>query len=106
MPDLDLETADGPSRVYALLHDARPMLLNLGESGGFDVAPWADRVRMVDARHDGAWVLPVLGEVAATPAVLIRPDGHVAWTGDLTDPELPRALERWFGAGAQAFTTN
>jgi 3-(3-hydroxy-phenyl)propionate hydroxylase len=106
MPDLDLETADGPSRVYALLHDARPVLLNLGESGGFDIAPWADRVRLVDARHDGAWVLPVLGEVAATPAVLIRPDGHVAWTGDLTDPELPRALERWFGAGAQAFTTN
>jgi 3-(3-hydroxy-phenyl)propionate hydroxylase len=75
-----------------LLHDARPVLLNLGEPCGFDIAPWADRVRMVDARHDGLWELPVLGEVAAAQAVLIRPDGHVAWTGDLTDPEPPRAL--------------
>jgi len=97
MPDLDLDTADGPTRVFTLLHDARPVLLNLGEPGGFDIAPWANRVRLVDARHDGAWELPVLGEVAAPPAVLIRPDGHVAWAGDLTDPELPRALARWFG---------
>ena len=92
MPDLDLHTADGPTRVFALLHDARPVLLNLGAPGGFDIAPWADRVRLVDATHDGVWELPVLGEVAAPPAVLIRPDGHVAWAGDLTDPELPRAL--------------
>jgi 2-polyprenyl-6-methoxyphenol hydroxylase-like FAD-dependent oxidoreductase len=98
MPDLDLDTADGPTRVYTLLHDARPVLLNLGEPGRFDISPWADRVRLVDAEHAGVWELPVLGEVAAPPAVLIRPDGHVAWTGDLTDPELPRALETWFGA--------
>src|SRR2546421_4231156 len=97
MPDLDLDTADGPTLVFTLLHDARPVLLNLGEPGGFDIAPWANRVRLVDARHDGVWELPVLGEVAAPPAVLIRPDGHVAWAGDLTDPELPRALARWFG---------
>ena len=84
MPDLDLQTADGPTRVFTLLHDARPVLLNLGEPGGFDISPWADRVRLVDARHDGVWELPVLGEVAAPPAVLIRPDGHVAWAGDLT----------------------
>ncbi len=89
MPDLDLHTADGPLRVFTLLHDARPVLLNLGEPGGFDISPWADRVRLVDAKHDGVWELPVLGEVAAPPAVLIRPDGHVAWAGDLTDPELP-----------------
>ena len=98
MPDLDLHTADGPTRVFTLLHDARPVLLNLGEPGGFDISPWADRVRLVDATHDGVWELPVLGEVAAPPAVLIRPDGHVAWAGDLTDPELPRALATWFGA--------
>ena len=98
MPDLDLHTADGPTRVFTLLHDARPVLLNLGEPGGFDISPWADRVRLVDAKHDGVWELPVLGEVAAPPAVLIRPDGHVAWAGDLTDPELPRALATWFGA--------
>ena len=99
MPDLDVHTADGPTRVFTLLHDARPVLLDLGEPGGFDISPWANRVRLVDARHDGVWELPVLGEVAAPAAVLIRPDGHVAWAGDLTDPELPR-LATWFGAGA------
>jgi 2-polyprenyl-6-methoxyphenol hydroxylase-like FAD-dependent oxidoreductase len=102
MPDLDLHTADGPTRVFTLLHDARPVLLNLGEPDGFDISPWADRVRLVDARHDGVWELPVLGEIAAPPAVVIRPDGHVAWAGDLTDPELPRALATWFGAATPA----
>lgn len=98
MPDLDLDTADGPTRVFTLLHDARPVLLNLGEPGGFDISPWADRVRSVDASHHGAWELPVLGEVAAPQAVLIRPDGHVAWVGELTDPQLLQALTTWFGA--------
>ena len=98
MPDLDVHTVDGPTRVFTLLHDARPVLLNLGEPGGFDISPWADRVRLVDARHDGTCELPVLGEIAAPPAVLIRPDGHVAWVGELTDSELPRALATWFGA--------
>jgi len=97
MPDLDLATADGPLRAFALLHDARPVLLNLGEPGGFDITPWADRVQMIDARYFGAWELPVLGAVTAPPAVLIRPDGHVAWVGDLTDPGLPDALTTWFG---------
>ena len=41
MPDLDLNTADGPLRVFELLHDAKPVLLNLGEPDGFDIAPWA-----------------------------------------------------------------
>ncbi len=102
MPDLDLHTADGPTRVFALLHDARPVLLNLGEPGGFDISPWANRVRLVDARHDGVWELPVLGEIAAPAAVLIRPDGHVAWAGHLTNPELPQALATWFGAATPA----
>ena len=102
MPDLDLHTADGPTRVFALLHDTRPVLLSLGEPGGFDISPWTDRVRQVDATHDGVWELPVIGEVAAPPAVLIRPDGHVAWVGDLTDPELPRALVTWFGPAIAA----
>jgi 3-(3-hydroxy-phenyl)propionate hydroxylase len=97
MPDLDLQTASGPTRVFALLHDARPVLLNLGSPGSFDISPWADRVRCVDAEHDGKWELPVIGEIPAPPAVVIRPDGHVAWAGDLTDPELPRALSMWFG---------
>ena len=102
MPDLDVHAADGPTRVFTLLHDARPVLLNLRERGGFDISPWADRVRLVDAKHVGVWELPVLGEIAAPPAVLIRPDGHVAWVGELTHPELPRALATWFGAAPPA----
>jgi 2-polyprenyl-6-methoxyphenol hydroxylase-like FAD-dependent oxidoreductase len=102
MPDLDLHTADGPTRVFTLLHDARPVLLSLGAPCGFDISPWANRVRLVDAKHDGVWELPVLGEIAAPPALLIRPDGHVAWAGDLTDPELPQALATWFGAATPA----
>jgi hypothetical protein len=99
MPDLDLETPDGHTRVFALLHDARTVLLDLGATGTVDFTPWADRVRWVDATYAGAWELPVVGEVAAPGAVLIRPDGHVAWTGDLSDPALPRALATWCGAG-------
>ena len=102
MPDLDLQTAVGPTRVFTLLHLARPVLLNLGAPGGFDISPWADRVRLVDATSDGVWELPVLGEIAAPPAVVIRPDGHVAWAGDLRDPTLPHALATWFGAAAAA----
>jgi hypothetical protein len=102
MPDLDLHTADGPTRLFTLLHDARPVLLNFGELRNFDVSPWANRVRFVDARHTGVWKLPVLGEIAAPPAVLIRPDGYVAWVGNLTDQELPGALVSWFGAATPA----
>jgi 3-(3-hydroxy-phenyl)propionate hydroxylase len=97
MPDLDLQTADGPTRVFNLLHDARGVLLNLDSSKNFDISAWAHRVKLVNATHNGEWRLPVLGEVDAPSAVLIRPDGHVAWTGELTDPELTTALERWFG---------
>jgi len=97
-PDLDLQTANGPTRVFALLHEARPVLLDLSGSEGFDVTPWAGRVRFVDASYDGVWELPIIGEIAGPPAILIRPDGHIAWAGDLADPELPRALKRWFGA--------
>jgi hypothetical protein len=97
MPDLDLVTDDGPRRVFTLLHQARPVLLNLGEPGGFDLTPWADRVQLTDAKQAGQWELPVLGPVPAPAAVLIRPDGYVAWAGDLTDPGLPGALTAWFG---------
>jgi 2-polyprenyl-6-methoxyphenol hydroxylase-like FAD-dependent oxidoreductase len=95
MPDLDLVTAGGPLRVFTLLHDARPVLLNLGEPGGLDVTPRAGRVRLVDAKYAGAWELPVLGAVPAPPAVLIRPDGYVAWVGGPADPGLPDALTTW-----------
>jgi hypothetical protein len=97
MPDLDLVTADGPLRVFTLLHDARPALLSLGEPGGFDITPWADRVQLIDAKYSGTWELPALGAVTAPTAVLIRPDGHVAWVGDLTQVGLADALTTWFG---------
>jgi hypothetical protein len=100
VPDLDLLTASGPRRVFALLHEARPVLLHFAGPGALDIAPWADRVRLVDARCTGAWELPVLGAVAAPAAVLIRPDGHVAWVGEGTDRGLRESLTRWFGPPA------
>jgi hypothetical protein len=102
MPDLDLVTADGSLRVFELLHDARPLLLNLGEPGGFDLTPWADGVRLIDAGHVGVWELPVLGAVTAPTAVLIRPDGYVAWVGEGTHLGLPEALTTWFGQPSAA----
>jgi 2-polyprenyl-6-methoxyphenol hydroxylase-like FAD-dependent oxidoreductase len=102
MPDLDVITASGPRRVFTLLHDARPVLLNLGETGALDIAPWGHRVQRVDARYAGVWELPVLGAVAAPSAVLIRPDGHVAWVGDGTDQGLRDALATWFGSPLEA----
>jgi hypothetical protein len=97
MPDLDVVTASGPRRVFTLLHDARPVLLALGEPGALDIAPWADRVQRVDGSYPGPWELPVLGAVTAPSAVLIRPDGYVAWVGDGTDHGLRDALTTWFG---------
>jgi hypothetical protein len=97
MPDLDLVTESGSRRVYTLLHQARPVLLNLGKPRTLDLRAWADRVQSVDAGHDGAWQLPVVGSVPAPSAVLIRPDGHVAWVGEGTDQGLHEALSKWFG---------
>ena len=102
MPDLDLLTADGPLRIYTLLHRARPALVNLGEAGAIDIAPWADRVRLVDAEYGGPWELPVIGTVPAPSVVLIRPDGHVAWVGEGSDRGLAEALATWFGPPAAA----
>ncbi|HEY8815635.1 MAG TPA: FAD-dependent monooxygenase [Candidatus Dormibacteraeota bacterium] len=97
MPDLDLVTANGPLRVFSLLHAARPVLLNLGEPGSLDITPWADRVQLLNAEYAGVWELPVLGVVSAPTAVLIRPDGHVAWVGEGSDTGLRAALTTWFG---------
>lgn len=100
MPDLDVDTANGPLRVYRLLHDARPVLLNFGEPGGFDIAGWADRVQSIDAGYTGTWELPALGTVAAPDALLIRPDGYVAWVGERSWQGLAAALTAWFGPPA------
>ena len=106
MPDLDLITANGPLRVFTLLHCARPVLLNLGEPGAFDIAPWADRVQLVDARYIGRWELPAIGAVTAPTAVLVRPDGYVAWVGDGTQAGLADALSTWFGPPTPAPAPN
>jgi 3-(3-hydroxy-phenyl)propionate hydroxylase len=100
MPDLDLVTADRSIRVFELLHDARPLLLNLGQPGSVDMTPWADRVRLIEARYEGEWELPLLGVVGAPTAVLVRPDGYAAWVGDGTDVGLTDALTTWFGRGS------
>jgi 3-(3-hydroxy-phenyl)propionate hydroxylase len=100
MPDLDLVTADGPQRLFPLLYGARPVFLNLGEQGSFDITAWVNRVQLVDAEYAGAWELPVLGAVTPPDAVLIRPDGYVAWVGDGTQQGLAEALTSWFGPPA------
>jgi 2-polyprenyl-6-methoxyphenol hydroxylase-like FAD-dependent oxidoreductase len=97
MPDFDLVTADGSLRVFTLLHEAKPALLNLGDPRGLDIASWADRVQLIEATYAGPWELPVLGTVTAPPAELIRPDGYVAWVGDGTAAGLRDALTTWFG---------
>ena len=102
MPDLDLVTANGPLRLFSLLHAARPVLLNLREPGGFDMAPWADRVQLIDATYAGRWELPAIGTVTAPTAVLIRPDGYVAWVGSMSEAGLDDALTTWFGLPAVA----
>jgi 2-polyprenyl-6-methoxyphenol hydroxylase-like FAD-dependent oxidoreductase len=96
MPDLDLVTADGPLRAFTLLHEARPVLLDLGAPGGVELGPWSDRLRVVKAEHAGTWELPVIGAVPAPTAVLVRPDGHVAWVGEHGDAGLRDALSTWF----------
>ena len=100
MPDLDLVTAQGPTRVYAMLHDARPLLLDFDASIGIDLAPWRERIASRQARCDGPWALPVVGEVAAPTAVLVRPDGYVAWVGEGSDAGLADALAQWCGRPA------
>jgi 3-(3-hydroxy-phenyl)propionate hydroxylase len=100
MPDLDLVTSEGPLRLFTLLHDARPILLHLGEPRGIDIAPWASRVKLIDAKYGSAFELPLLGEVATPAAVLIRPDGYVSWVGDQSQQGLGDALTTWVGPPA------
>jgi hypothetical protein len=103
MPDLDVVTANGAQRVFNFLHNAQPVLLNFGAPSSIDIAPWSDRVQYVDAKYNGRWELPVLGEVVAPSAVLIRPDGYVAWVGEGTSERLTEALTSWFGTPAKVY---
>jgi len=97
MPDLEIDSSDGPLRIFALLHDGHGALINFGAPGGVEASGWTNRVRQIDAKYAGAWKLPDVGEVAGPVAVLVRPDGHVAWAGDGTDAGLTDALGTWFG---------
>lgn len=98
MPDLDIVVARGPIRVFELMHAVRPLLLNFAPLDCLDIAPWSHRIEYVDANYTGAWELPVIGKVDAPAAVLVRPDGYVAWIGDGSDAGLSDALTFWFGA--------
>ncbi len=100
MPDLDLLTAAGQLRVFSLLREAQPVLLNLGQAGCVDIAGWTGRVQLVAAQYAGAWVLPVIGAVPPPAVVLIRPDGYVAWVGEASRQGLADALTSWFGPPA------
>jgi 3-(3-hydroxy-phenyl)propionate hydroxylase len=102
MPDIDLATANGPLRFFTLLHGAQPVLLNFGKPGDLDITPWMHRVQLIDAEYGGAWQLPAIGAVPAPAAVLVRPDGYVAWTGSGTTEGLTEALTTWFGTPAAA----
>jgi 3-(3-hydroxy-phenyl)propionate hydroxylase len=102
MPDLDLDTTNGSRRVFMLLHQGRPVLLNFGEHKRINITPWGDRVQSVDASYEGRWELPVIGQVAAPAAALIRPDGYVAWVNGETQRALAEALTTWFGPTATA----
>lgn len=102
VPDLDLEMGNGPGRLYNLLHEARPVLLNLSDSAELDARPWAERVRLVSAQYFGPWALPAVGPVTAPSALLIRPDGHVAWVGEESSSGLDEALGTWFGPPTHA----
>jgi len=97
VPDLDLVTAHGTRRVFDFLHEARPMLLDFGEPAAVDISPWAARVQLIDAAYDGEWELPVIGAVKAPTALLVRPDGYLAWVGEGTTDGLTDALTTWFG---------
>ena len=97
MPDLDIVTTDGPTRIFTLLHEARPVLLNFAKRNALAIEGWSDRVMLIDATFEGCCTLPVIGAVDTPAAVLIRPDGYVAWVGSGGNDGLREALRTWFG---------
>jgi 2-polyprenyl-6-methoxyphenol hydroxylase-like FAD-dependent oxidoreductase len=96
MPDLDLNIPSGPTRLYTLLHQAQGIVLNFGQPWEFDTTAWSRRVTALDAQYSAGWQLPIFGEITAPTAVLVRPDGYVAWVGNGTTAGLEEALNKWF----------
>ena len=94
MPDPDVTVGGETVPLYSLMHDARWLFADFG--AGIDITPWTDRVKRIDAAFDGPWDLPVVGRVKAPGAVLVRPDGYVAWAGDTATPGLTDAFAIWF----------
>jgi 2-polyprenyl-6-methoxyphenol hydroxylase-like FAD-dependent oxidoreductase len=88
-PDMDLHTASGPTRLAQLTRDARPLLLDMTETGLPSDGPW--QLVRADARPEQA------------TALLLRPDTYVAWASSAARPdaaeidELRAAAARWFG---------
>jgi 3-(3-hydroxy-phenyl)propionate hydroxylase len=101
MPDVDLQLSDGTTtRVAELLHDAAPLLLDLRATGAPPVPAGVADLKVVAAAATGPWQLPLLGDVPAPDAVLVRSDGHVAWVGSPDDASLQGAVDRWFGSAS------
>ncbi|MCP2295213.1 3-(3-hydroxy-phenyl)propionate hydroxylase [Nocardia amikacinitolerans] len=96
VPDVDLTTAAGPTRVHELLRPARPVLLRLAETQPLDTE-WNRSVEVVSARsHVAHWTIPGLGDIPTPATVLIRPDGYTAWaTDDPSADGLGEVLRNW-----------
>ncbi|WP_165984170.1 FAD-dependent monooxygenase [Streptomyces sp. YIM 98790] len=97
MPHVELVCADGKTSTTELLHPGRGVLLDLAGDDGLrrSAGPWTDRVDVVTGLPHYPGERSDL--LAGTRAVLIRPDGHVAWTTE-SEHDLPTALTTWFGA--------
>jgi 3-(3-hydroxy-phenyl)propionate hydroxylase len=100
VPDLEMKTANGAARVYEYLHDAKALLLDLDTTSHVDPSPWSERVKHIVGTCPGPWELPIVGAVETPSALLIRPDGYVAWAGTGTDDGLRDALTTWFGGAS------
>ena len=93
VPDFAVAGADGTRRVAELARDGRPLLVDLTEGAvvAAAAADVGDRITIAAGRSDG--------DVSAT-ALLVRPDGYVAWASSAPKPgldELRRVLAQWFG---------